>query len=414
MEFLKMNLQLFAVAASDINRTSDNTSGNDFSPTMKEYYDTELLENARANLYFNQFGKKQPLPANNGDTVEWRKFNTFSKAMTPLTEGVTPEPSKFGMTKIKQSISQHGDYTYISDRLDAEAVDPIIVGATEEFGASAGETLDAVTRNEVVTGTYVLYPNSKTSRYALETTDRITGTLVNKAFTHLKKMKAPKIEGCYVCIIHPSVSFDLREDDDWIDAHKYASPEEIFNGEIGKLHNVRFVESTEAKIFCGEDLSDSSRTLTVASAASATDTISVSETLTEDELIGRLVLIDGVQYEISDNGTSTITLIDPLTEEAASVTASASTVIYPGEGGSAGTAVYALEFFGKDAWGVVEPSAEGMEMIIKPKGSAGTADPLNQRSSVGWKASTAAKILYEERLLRLEVCSEYSDVDEAN
>ena len=236
------------------------------------------------------------------------------------------------MTKIKQSISQHGDYTYISDRLDAEAVDPIIVGATEEFGAAAGETLDAITRNEIVTGTYVLYPNSKTSRYALEGTDRITGQIVNKAFTHLKKMKAPKESGgSYICIIHPSVSYDLREDDDWIEAHKYASPEEIYNGEIGKLHNVRFVESTEAKVFRGDDLSETERNLTVKTAATSAATITVNEDIEADKLVGRLVLIGGTQYEISANTATTITLIDPLTEEEASVTAAANTVIYPGE-----------------------------------------------------------------------------------
>lgn len=411
--FRHMNLQLFA--GEDINRTTDNTKGNDFSSTMKEYYNTELLENARASLYFNQFGKKQPLPANNGDTVEWRKFNTFGKAMTALTEGVTPQPDKFGMTKIKQSISQHGAYTYISDRLDAEAVDPIIVGATEEYGAAAGETLDAITRNELLTGTHVLYPNGKTSRYALDDKDKISGKLVNMAFTQLKKMKAPKVDGNeYVCIIHPSVSFDLREDEAWLEAHKYASPDEIYNGEIGKLHNVRFVESTEAKVLRGEDLSADSRNLTVKTAASSTSSVTVSETLEADALVGRLVLIGDAQYLVTANTATALTLADPLTEEAAKVTAAANTVIYPGEGGAEGKAVYALEFFGKDAWGVIEPSAEGMEMIVKPKGSSGTADPLNQRSSVGWKASTAAKILYEERLLRVEVCSEYSDVDEAN
>ena len=55
----------------------------------------------------------------------------------------------------------------------------------------------------------------------------------------------------FVGIIHPYVSYDLRSDPAWIDVHKYAQPDEIFNGEIGKLHGVRFVETAEAKIWKG-------------------------------------------------------------------------------------------------------------------------------------------------------------------
>ena len=69
---------------------------------------------------------------------------------------------------------------------------------------------------------------------------------------------------------------------------------------------------------------------------------------------------------------------------------------------------------GKDAYGVIEPSAESLEVIVKQRGSAGTADPLDQRSTVGWKASHAAKMLYDERLIRIESGSFFSDVDKAN
>lgn len=336
----KYDLQLFTNSVG-VNVTTDNTAtttnpyvrGNDLSPTMKEFYDTQLLENARADLYFNQFGMDQVLPKNHGDTVEWRRWETFPKAMTALTEGVTPTGNKLSMTKITQDIDQYGDYSLISDRLELEAVDNVILGATEEHGAQAGETLDAVTRNELLTGTSVMYGGGKGSRAALTASDILTPTLVNKAVTWLKKNKAPKINGSYVAIIHPSVSEDLRESNAWIDVHKYAATEEIFNGEIGKLHGCRFVETTECKVI---------------------------------------------------------------------------------KGGASSAAVYMCEFFGKDAWGKIKPTAESMQMIIKQRGSAGTADPLDQRGSVGWKASHAAKILYPERLLRVEVGSAYSAIDDEN
>ena len=58
----------------------------------------------------------------------------------------------------------------------------------------------------------------------------------------------------------------------------------------------------------------------------------------------------------------------------------------------------------------MEPTAESLQMLVKQLGAGGTSDPLNQRSTVGWKASHAAKILYQERILRIEVGSSYSDV----
>lgn len=413
--FLKrvLNLQLFAEPNTNV--TTANTPGNDLSPTMKEFYDTELLENARAELYFNQFGDEQPLPKGNGDTVEWRGFNTFGKAMKPLTEGVTPNGNKLSMRKIKQSIDQYGDYSTISDRLELEAVDNVILGATEEHGAQAGETLDCITRNEVLTGTHVMYGGGKTSRSQLTAADRITPTLINKAATHLKKMKAPKIDGSYVAIIHPSVSEDLREDESWIDVHKYSATEEIFNGEIGKLHGVRFVESTEQKVYCGADLAANSRTLAVKGAVSGGSEVTFDGgTVEAGTLVGRIVLIEDSTYLVTKNTASTLTLADPLKETPATLNLKDNAVIYPGEGGKDGSAVYACIFFGKKAWGVIKPTAESLQMIVKAKGSAGTADPLDQRSTVGWKASHAAKILYQERVLRLEVGSSYSSIDEGN
>lgn len=410
---LKFNLQLFA--DPNTQTTTKNSQGNDLSATMKTFYKTSLLENARNEHYFSQFGMKQPLPKNEGKKVEWRKFDTFGKAMTPLTEGVTPDGRNINMTKIEKEISQYGDYATISDRLELEAVDPVIVATTEEFGAQAGDTIDTVTRNEVITGTNVIYAGSNTSRSALDSSDVLTPTLVDQAFTFLKKMKAPKIGNCYVAIIHPSVAYDLRESNDWIDVHKYAEPSEIFNGEIGMLHNVRFVESTEQKVWVGEPLTAAEANLTVKSNVSADTSVAVKEAITADEataLAGRDILIGTVKATIASATAGAAGSAALTVKEAVTVTAD--DVVYPGEAGAANAAVYATTFFGKDAWGVIEPSAESLEVIVKQRGSAGTSDPLDQRSTVGWKASHAAKILYEERLVRVESGSYYSGIDAAN
>lgn len=322
---LVLNLQLFA-DVNPVNVTTQATTGADMSPTMKTFYDTALLENAREQMVFTQFGKKQPM---HGNKVEWRKFNTFAKALTPLTEGVIPTGQTFGMTKIEATTTQHGDYVAVSDRLELESYDDVIFGATEEMGAAEGETYDTLTRNILVAGNSVAYGGGKDSRGALTEADILTPELVAKAATWLKKNKAPKIDGSYVAIIHPSVAFDLRNSEEWKEFHKYNDVAPIFKGEIGMLHGVRFVECNESKVW--------------------------------------------------KDGAS---------------------------------AVYATLFLGKDAFGILDPEGEGMEMIIKTKEQIG--GPLNQFGTIGYKFCHGAKILYQERMLRVETGSSYSAIDEAN
>ena len=408
----KLNMALLQMFA---NPNTNVTTDDALSDEMKVFYQTSLLENARNSHYYNQFGMAQSLPKNHGKTIEFRKFDTFDKALKPLVEGVTPDGNKLTVRSVNVSIDQYGDYSTISDRLQLEAVDPIILGATEEHGAQAGDTLDTLTRNVVIAGTNVFYAGSKTSRNALTTSDKITGVLVSQCATTLKKGKRPKINGSWVAIVHPSVADDLRHDSEWLAPHQYVDPENIYNGEIGSLHGVRFVEDTEQKVYWGEDLCEASRNLTLSSSASAASTISVSETLVADALKGRYVLIGSGKYYVSGNTTNQLTLksaIDKTTP--ASVTADSSTPVYPGEGGAQGIAVYATVFISKDAYARINPTAESMQMIIKQLGSGGSSDPLDQRSTVGWKASHAALILYEEGIVRLETASSYSTVDEGN
>ena len=266
------DLQMFASAeVTPITGTNVEVNSNvassstAMSDTMKTYYDTELLENAREEFYFEQFGKKQALPANHGRTIEWRKWNTLPNA-SQLTEGVVPTGEKLGMTSTNVAINQYGMYVAVTDLLDLHAIDNVILGATEELGASAGQTRDILIRNvldatgnkawcDTVTGGV----KTKVTSFAAMSKDnnRLTPDMVAQMATQLKKAKAPKINGKYVALIHPSVTYDLRSSEEWIEVHKYAATTEIFNGEIGELHGVRFVESGNAKVH-KETLSDGS------------------------------------------------------------------------------------------------------------------------------------------------------------
>lgn len=257
------NLQFFSAPSqgSNVQVTTQTATGKSMSPTMKTFYDTALLENAREEDIFSQFADTQKIK---GNKVEWRKFNTFDKATTPLQEGVIPDGSNFGITKIEAEVNQYGDYTTISDRLELESVDNIILGATEEMGAACGETFATLTRDVLVTGTNVMYchkttdngnteSTAVTTRAGLDSTCILTPREISRGVTILKKNHTPKIDGYYICIIHPSVMDDLRNTKAWEEYHKHNDTSPIFKGEIGELHGVKFIDGTMVKVYKSDE-----------------------------------------------------------------------------------------------------------------------------------------------------------------
>lgn len=446
------DLQLFAEGGTNVIGTAANvnaytgvltaqSAGNSMSATMKKYYDTELLENARNEHYYDQFGKKVQLPRGRGKKLEWRRFNTLPNA-DRLIEGVIPKGKNFGMTYIEGEIHQFGMYITISDQLELHAIDDIILGATEELGASAGESEDVLVRNVLMEGTNVIYAppivngvagTKPIGRWGLSNACRLTPELVNETATMLKKMKAPKINGKYIAIIHPSVTHDLRNSQYWIEAHKYASPEEIYNGEIGELHGVRFIETPTAIVWKGAPLNGNTQYLSLTTTYITNDTTmyapygetspykaTISETPAK-ELVGRFVHVydDSAKANVA---TAKIVGVDPTNKYlwfniGLGITPAVGDLLYPGESGTPdqsgnSTAVYGCLFLGKDAYGILDPDGAAMEMIIKDKAQAG--GPLNQFSTLGYKFSGGAKILYQDRMIRVECGSSLGDTDEDN
>ena len=411
-------LQLFATQTTEL-----NTQGNDLSPEMKTYYDKNLLYAAQAQLVHHQFGQKRPIPKNGGKTIEFRKFTPLKKALTPLTEGVTPAGNQLDVTALTATVSQYGDFIVMSDLLELTAIDNVIVEATRLLGDQAGLTMDTVVRDVMQSGTNVMYApkidasthaeTAVSSRSGLDATSVLTVDLVEQVVAKLRAHNTPKIDGFYVCIIHPYAAYDLMRDDDWRKPHEYRDTTNLYEGEIGEIGGVRFVESTEAKVYRGDDLASDSRTLTLsANISGAVTSISFTGgTVAASSLVGRVIMINGVKATVTANTTSAITVASTNFGSGTSGT----TKIYPGEGGAEGLSVFGTLFFGKDAYGVTDVEGGGLQTIVKQKGSAGTSDPLNQRSSVGWKALETAEILMQPYMVRVEHCSKrYSANTQAN
>lgn len=231
------------------NVTTQTGEGQDLSSEMKTYYDKELIRLTGPNLVHDQFAQQKNIPKRGGKTIEFRKYDNFPKALTPLTEGVTPDGRKMNVTAITATVQQYGDYVTISDVLDLTAIDNNLLEAQELLADQAGRTLDTVTREVMVGGTNVLYVDGKTSRATLGEENKLKVKDIKNGVRILKNANAQKINGAYWAIIHPDAEYDITNDPDWINASQYAGSTQIFEGEIGKIHGVRFIETTEAKVF---------------------------------------------------------------------------------------------------------------------------------------------------------------------
>lgn len=418
MKLFYVNLKLFDAV---INKTTSNTPGNDLSAEMKIFYSDYLIDLAEPELVHDQFAQKHPIPKNGGKTIEFRKYDSLPKALTPLTEGVTPDGNKLNTSVLRSTVAQYGDYIMLTDMLLLTAIDNNLVEATKLLGSQAGRTLDTVTREVLNGGTNVLYANGKQGRGylvggdATEANNDILRVMdVKKAVRALKVQNAPKIDGTYVGIIHPDCEFDLMNDPEWKFPHQYKDTKELYYNELGMVAGVRFVESTEAKIFAeGEPFAEGLEYLTVSSYASKV--ITVSDDITSaiaTAIVGKKILLaSGEEAEITaatakaGATAATITIKDTPTTNP-----SANDKIYPAGGGKNGRTVYSTLVMGGNAYGVTEITGGGLQHIVKQLGSSGTADALNQRATAGWKATKTAERLVEQYMVRIESTSSFDDL----
>lgn len=314
------------------------TSTSTIPAEVSNYYDKNLLVSATPLLVHTKWAQVRDIPRKAGTKIiKFRKYSLLAAATTPLTEGITPVGSNLSVTDITAEALQYGDFITVTDVLDFTTEDPELTIAGEQLGLQAGDTLDQVTRDVMAAGTNKYYGGSATARNQLTASDLITTTLLDKVTRLLKNNKARKVmqmvnpdngynttplNACYIGIVHPNVSYTLTGLTGFIPVEKYANKSNIMDGEIGAYKEIRFVETTNAKVFAGE--------------------------------------------------------------------------------GSGGADVYATLIMGMDAYGITRISGEAMKNIVKPLGSAGSADPLDQRATSGWKATFVAKVLNNDYIVRIE------------
>ena len=306
------------------NTDTNMTTSAGLSAGMQTYYNRELLKTFEPNLVHLQFGDEHHLPPNSGKTMNLRKLIPVDTNTSELQEGNPGDGVMLSETEVTMEIKQHGDYARCSDLLDMTHLDMNIMRRVEMFGDAGARSVDALVREELAKCTNVIYANSKTSRSALTSADKITSKELRKAVKMLKKAHAQTFNGWYIAIVGPDAIYDLQDDETFIAVAKYQDKEKVYTGEIGRLYGVRLVETTEAKIFNGA--------------------------------------------------------------------------------GASGADVASIIVLGKYAYGYTGLKGGAKpRVIVKPVGSAGTDDPLDQISTVGWKVDGfGVKMLQPEYAVRIE------------
>ena len=357
----KINLSLFGAGTQVLGTDGiyDNASGaktnyavgEGLSEEMKTYYSDYLIDNAEPALVYDKFAQKVNIPRGNGKTIQFRRYNPLPTLTDSIVEGVTPTGQKIDMNVVNATVAQYGGYVEFSDFLLMSAIDNNLCMATKLLGAQAGRTLDAITREVVCGGTNVQYADGQVSaRHLLSGNNEdpsdncyLTVSAIRRAVRSLKNQNAEKIDGSYIAIIHPDCAYDLMNDPNWKFPHQYATPENIYDGEIGKIEGVRFIESTEAKVFSGGELIPGANIVVADDIQNMTYFNYTSDVpIAENELSGKLVTIAGQRVRITSNTETTITVIQDNSEGfpvPALITCDAGTPILSADCGANGTSL---------------------------------------------------------------------------
>jgi len=325
-------------------------------PAVTNYFDRRLLKRTLPQLCFMRVAQRRPLSQRSGTTIVFRRFERLALTLAPLVEGIAPTGQQMSKTDITATIVQHGNFIEVTDFVKAVVESPMLNEASTLLAEQAAQVLDILMRNEANAGTNVFFGGGVALRSSLANRthmvdtailDRVIRDLENSNATYFTSMidasvkyNTFQIRPAYWGIVHPDIVFTLQELPGWISVEQYAGKGEVMEMEVGAYKNIRFLATTQqGGGTSGGPIPDAG------GAISGADVKSTSGTLAD---------------------------------------------------------VYQTTIFATDAIAAVPLDGMSLQNIIKPVGSAGSMDPLDQRGTTGWKYTGTRKRLNEAFLRRME------------
>ena len=220
--------------------------------SVQVYYEKKFLENLKREHQYNEFTRKYSIPRGSGPVIYFTRYTLMPGATSALTEGTTPTLEDLSDNRVSTTLSQYGNATQISDLLlgvHISGTNQFIEQSVDELSYQAKDTTDLLVRNAMAAGTNITYAKGRAALSDVNgSADNFAASDIRKIVRALKRRAVPTWDGQhYIGIIAPEQQYDLLSEattGGWLDANKYATPENIYKGEIGRLYGVRFYTST--------------------------------------------------------------------------------------------------------------------------------------------------------------------------
>lgn len=211
-----------------------------------EVFSQEIFFAAQANLRFESVCVyRNELSVMPGNSIKFLRYNPLT-GDPALSETVPIETDSISTTTIEISVGEFGKAIAVSELLLQQSVTDVLSDASTLLGRHYQDKRDDLVRNRLLTAASVIYANERADRASLVADDKFDVELIRAAVETLATGLAPKFElDAYVCFVHPHQSRYLRKDDAWVNVNLYGSPENILSGEIGRIEDVRFIDTTK-------------------------------------------------------------------------------------------------------------------------------------------------------------------------
>ena len=231
----------FAAGVTVATTQGQTNGGTLFSDGVRTVYSKEIEFKALPVMRFSQFAtQKTELGVEPGLTISMLTYDNL-KLGGSLQEMQNMSTQALSGSMKQITVQEHGNAVSNSELLIQSSFDDIMATTTTLLGRDYAMVMDCELRDVALSGTNIVYANKKANRHSLAATDKLTVATIKDAIEVLATNNAPKY---WICFVHPHQSRDLRDDSAWINASNYGAPEQLFSGEIGRIDDTRFIETT--------------------------------------------------------------------------------------------------------------------------------------------------------------------------
>lgn len=248
LKFLSTLAHLFTMSAMAEVTTATNTGvtgGVQFTDGVRITYAKEIEFKALPLMRFMQFAQtRTELGVEAGLTISMLTYDNLKLGgkLEEMKDMVTQSLS--GSTK-QITVSEHGNAVSVTELLLQSSFDDVMASATTLLSRDYAMVMDCELRDVALSNNQnIVYAGKKTSRAEITATDVLQVSTIKDAIEILATNNAPKFGNNWICFVHPHQSRTLRDDTAWINASNYGAPEQLFTGEIGRIDDTRFIETT--------------------------------------------------------------------------------------------------------------------------------------------------------------------------